>query len=115
MTEKEMQDIIDDEITVDCYDKEEANMGWYYYMAESLEFPFRANVTLKKRDGTTETHIVDVVSDATDADRFGGEAFYVHIDYKGLLMKVEVRDLQPIDASENTLQALAVWRYDKGE
>ncbi len=115
MTEKEMQDIIDDEITVDCYDEEEANMGWYYFMSESLEFPFRALTKIKKRNGTTEERTLEVVSDATDAERFGGEAFYVNVDYEGILMKVEVRDLQPIDASENTLRALAVWRYDKGE
>jgi hypothetical protein len=114
MTEKEMQDIIDDEITVDCYDAEEANMGWYYFMSESLEYPFMAKAKIKKRNGTTEERNVEVVSEATDAERFGGEEFYVNIDYEGILMKVEVLDLEPINASEDTLRALAVWRYDKG-
>ncbi len=115
MTEKEMQDIIEDEITVDCYDEVEANMGWYYFMSDSLEFPFMAKAKIKKRNGTIEEHTVEVVSDATDAERFGGEEYFVHMDYEGILMKVEVRDLQPIDASEHTLRALAVWRYEKGE
>lgn len=115
MTEEEMQNIIDDEITVDCYDEAEANMGWYYFMAESMEFPFMAKAKIKKRNGTTEERSVEVIGNATDADRFGGEEFYVNVDYEGVLMKVEIRDLQPIDASENTLRTLAVWRYGKGE
>ena len=115
MTEKEMQDIIENEIEVDCYDEEEANMGWYYFMAESMSFPFMAKTILKKRGGTTEETTVEVVGNATDAERFGGDDFYVNVDYKGVLMKVEVRDLEPIDASEKTGRALAVWRYGKGE
>ena len=109
-----MQDIIEDEIEVDCYDQEEANMGWYYFMAESMSFPFMAKTTIKKRGGATEETTVEVVGNATDAERFGGDDFYVNVDYKGVLMKVEVRDLEPIDASEKTGRALAVWRYGKG-
>jgi Calcium binding len=115
MTEEEMQYIIDYEIVVDCYDEEEVNMGWFIYMSESIDFPFMAKVPIKKRGGTTEIYTVEVVSDATDEDRFGGEAFYVHVDYEGVLMKVEIRDVQPIDASENTLRALAIWCFDKGD
>ena len=115
MTEEEMQDIIDDEITVDCYGIEEANTGWYYFMSESMEFPFMAKAKIKKRNGITEERTVEVTGNATNEDRFGGEEFYVNVDYEGILIKVEIRDLEPIDASENTLRALAVWRYGKGE
>ena len=114
MTEEEMQYIIDYEVIVDCYDEDEVNMGWYYFMSESLVFPFMAKVPIKKRGGTTEIHTVEVVGNAIDTDDFGGEAFYVHVDYEGTLMKIEVRDVEPIDGSENTLRALAVWRFDKG-
>jgi Calcium binding len=50
---KEIQCIIDYEIVVDCYDKDEVKMGWYYFMSESIEFPF------------TEIHTVKMASDAT--------------------------------------------------
>jgi hypothetical protein len=33
---------IDDEIIVDCYDETERAMGWYCYLEDRLEFPFRA-------------------------------------------------------------------------
>ena len=115
MTEKEMQNLIDNEITVDCYDDDEANMGWYYFMSESLEFPFMAKVIIKKTDGKKEESTVEVVSNATNSDRFNGGGFYVNVAYQGILMKIEVRDLKPINASENTLKALTVWQYAKGE
>ena len=113
MTEKEMQNFIEDEITVDCYDEDDANMSWYYFMSESMEFPFRAKVTIKKRNGSSEESTVEVVSDATNGERFRGESFYVNVDYNDVLMKVEISDVHPIDASENTLKALALWQYNK--
>jgi Calcium binding len=34
------------EVIVDCYDEGEQLMGWYYYMADNLEFPIKATVRL---------------------------------------------------------------------
>jgi Calcium binding len=111
MTEEEIKRIIGEEITVDAKDDEDIFMGWYYFMAETLEFPFKATATIRKRDGTTEEHTVDVVEDATDGGRFRCQAYYVNVDYQGVLMKVEIADLQPINASEETLKAITVWKY----
>lgn len=30
------------EIVVDCYDRHEVAMGWYYYLEDRLQFPFTA-------------------------------------------------------------------------
>ncbi len=111
MTEAEIKQIIDFEVVVDACDDDEVNMGWYYFMAESLQFPFKAVATIKKRNGTTEERTVDVVEDATDGDRFKCQAYYVNVDLDGVLMKVEVGDLKPINASEETLKAITVWKY----
>ena len=111
MTEAEIQKIIDYEVVVDCYDDDEVHMGWYYFMAESLKFPFRAETTIKKRNGKTEECTVDVVEDATDGERFKCQAYYVNVDYEGVLMKVEIADLKPINASDETLKAITVWKY----
>jgi endonuclease I len=32
---------IDMEVVVDAYDEEERAMGWYYYLAENINFPFK--------------------------------------------------------------------------
>jgi Calcium binding len=111
MTEEEIKQIIDYEITVDAYDDEEVSMGWYCFMSETLEFPFKAVATIKKRNGTIEERTVEVVEDATNGNRFRGETYYVNVDYEGVLMKVEVADLKPINASANTLKAITVWKY----
>ena len=111
MTEQEIKNIIEDEIVVDANGDDEVFMGWYYFMMETLEFPFKAVVPIKKRNGKTEEHTVEVVEDATDAERFKCQAYYVNVDYEGVLMKVEVADLKPINASEETLKAIDVWKY----
>jgi Calcium binding len=116
MTEEEIKYIIDFDIVVDAKDDEDIYMGWYYFMVETLEFPFKAIAIIKKRNGTTEERTVEVVEDATDAERFKCQAYYVNVDYEGVLMKVEIADLKPINASEETLKAITVWKYwkDKG-
>lgn len=113
MTEEEIQEIIGSEIVVDANDDDEVFMGWYYFMAESLEFPFQAIATIKKRNGTIEERTVEVVEDATNGDRFKCQAYYVNVDYEGVLMKVEIADLKPIKASAETLKAITVWKYWK--
>ncbi len=111
MTEAEIKQIIEEEITVDANGDDEVYMGWYYFMSETLEFPFRAETTIKKRNGKTEECTVDVVEDATNPNRFKCQAYYVNIDYKDVLMKVEAADLQPVNASDDTLKAITVWKY----
>ena len=113
MTEQEIKQIIDYEVVVDAYDDSEVYMGWYYFMSERLKFPFKAVATIKKRNGTSEKHTVEVVEDATDGDRFKCQAYYVNVDYEGVMMKAEVGDLKPINASEETLKAITVWQYGK--
>lgn len=113
MTEEEIQEIIGSEIVVDANDDDEVFMGWYYFMAESLEFPFQAIATIKKRNGTIEERTVEVVEDVTNGDRFKCQAYYVNVDYEGVLMKVEIADLKPINASAETLKAITVWKYWK--
>ncbi len=111
MTEAEIKQIIEEEITVDANGDDEVYMGWYYFMSETLEFPFKAVASIKKRNGTTEERTVDVIEDATNGDRFKCQAYYVNIDYEGVLMKVEVADLKPVNASDETLKAITVWKY----
>lgn len=111
MTEKEIKYIIDFDIVVDAKDDEDIFMGWINFMVDSLQYPFKAIATIKKRNGTTEEHIVDVIEDATNYDRFKCQAYHVNVDYEGVLMKVEIADLKPINASEETQKAIIVWKY----
>ena len=55
----EEDEVIEDrilmDIVVDAYDKEERAMGWFYYIAEGLEFPFQAKCIDKKSISKTKT------------------------------------------------------------
>ena len=57
---EEIQHKIDYEIIVDCYDEYEVSMGWYYYMEETLKFPFKAKAKLKKADGSVKLTEIQV-------------------------------------------------------
>ena len=50
------------DVIVDCYDEDEQLMGWYYYMAEGLNFPIQAVANLALRGGKTEQKEVQIVS-----------------------------------------------------
>ena len=52
LSKEEMQHKIADEIIVDCHDEYEVSMEWYYFMEESLKFPFNAKAKLKNKDGS---------------------------------------------------------------
>ena len=40
--DEEREERIDMEIVVDAYGPEEQAMGWYYYIADTMKFPFSA-------------------------------------------------------------------------
>jgi len=40
--DEEREERIHNEAIVDAYDAEEQAVGWYYYLAESMTFPFQA-------------------------------------------------------------------------
>jgi len=112
-TSKEMQEIIDDEILVDCYDDDEVNMGWFYYMEGHLEFPFKARLDVKKRDGSTQLKSVEVLKLASTAQNFAGEAFYVEVSYSEDIIETGLSKLCNIQASDETLEAIQIWKFWK--
>lgn len=69
-TAEEIERIIDYKIIVDCYNDDEVNMGWFYYMEENLEFPFDAQLQIKKRDGSKELKRVEVIGLSTTDTNF---------------------------------------------
>ena len=66
-TNPDIEQRIDYEIVVDCYDSEEVAMGWYYYLEDHLAFPFVATCKkalkaspLKKAEEVTVTGMGDI-------------------------------------------------------
>src|SRR3990172_7951257 len=53
---------IDMEVVVDCYGAEEQAMSWYYYLEDTLEFPFMATCVKKRASSPLKLkELVDVV------------------------------------------------------
>lgn len=111
MTKKEMQHIIDYEIIVDCYDEIEQSMGWYYYLEENIEFPFKATAQLRKTDGTTELREVNVLGLASDEEGFVSKDFLLEIEVGEYICTTAFSGISRVKASPRTKEALAVWKF----
>ena len=111
LTKDEMQHKIDYEIIVDCYDEYEVSMGWYYYMEETLKFPFKAKAKLKKVDGSVKLTEIQVTGLAADEEGFMGNDFDLEILTGGHFSNIHYSQLSQIKADDETLEAFAIWEY----
>src|SRR5690606_28398682 len=111
LSKEEIQHKIHNEIIVDCYDEIEISMGWYYFFEENLEFPFKATVPLRKKDGSTEMKVVKVVALASDEEGFISQDFDLEMEHKEYLYKIEYSKLAHIKASAQTREAFKIWDF----
>ncbi len=108
LTKAEIEEIITYEIIVDCYSEEEANTGWDIYMGENIIYPFEAEYQVKKKDGKRFWSKVKVVGNESD---FEGGSYYVEIEYKEIVIPVDLDKLRNFKADEETMKALQVWQH----
>jgi hypothetical protein len=109
-TDKYREKRIDDEIIVDCYGEAERAMGWYYYLADCLEFPFTAKCLATRSISPLKTgEVVEVLGMAPE-DECEREMF-VTIRWEKRKFGVPLSQLEGIKASRETKQAVEDWRY----
>ena len=113
LSNDEIRHRIDYEILVDCYDEYEASTAWFTYFDDTLEFPFQATASLKKRDGSVEQTEVTVLGLASDSDAFLGSDFYLTIEHGSHEVHISYSQLANVRALEATLEAFQVWEYQK--
>lgn len=99
------------EAIVDCYDREEAAMGWYYYIESKLHFPFTATCIVERAVSPLQKKAeVEVVGMAPE-DECGSEVF-VCIRWERRPLAVPLMQLQPISGTDaETQEAIADWHY----
>ena len=114
LTPIQIQTLIYDEITVDCYDQYEVNMGWAIYMEEHLEYPFTASYRVEKPDGSDAWLRVDVVDNHSSQGNYHGGDYYVKVLINGILIPAALLQLRDIQADAATMQAIEVFRYEWG-
>ncbi len=111
---KIFDDKLYDEILVDSKDIYEQNMSWYYYAQDYLEFPFKAKIELKKRNGKREVKEIEVLDLSEDLSNFE-ESFdlKVEIELNEYIIEVPLINLKDIQGSEQTIDVAEIWKYWK--
>lgn len=105
------EDRIHNEIIVDAYGDEEVKSSWFIYMKDTLSFPFKAELMVKKRSGEKVRQKIDVLALAGD-ESFGHDMM-VEIAYTEDIIMVPLSELQNIKAKEEVKEAIADWKYWK--
>jgi hypothetical protein len=98
------------EIVVDAHDSEEQAMGWYYYLQDTMQFPFTATCISKRRISPLKEGATVEVVDIAPADECEQEMF-VEIAWEGDTLAVPLIQLEAPAADAETQQAIADWHY----
>ncbi len=107
--DEERENRIQDEVIVDAHDREEQEMGWYYYLAETMTYPFQAKCIQEVRKSPLKLgEIVTVADMASDGDSY---EMLAEIGFMGRTMGVPISQLEPIDVDDKTRQAIEDWQY----
>lgn len=99
------------EIIVDAYGPEEQAMGWYYYLEDKLQFPFKAICSAKRTISPLQ------LGDEVDILRMVPEEeceseMFVMTRWEKDGLAVPLSQLTPIDTTDKqTTQAVEDWHY----
>jgi len=108
--DEERDERINMEIIVDAYTPEEQAMGWHIYLEETMDFPFEARcIDEKEVSPLDEGETVRVVGKPTSEPSLRQQ--FVTIEWMDREFGVPLSQLEPVEASSDTEQAIEDWRY----
>ena len=100
------------EIVVDANGPEEQAMGWYYYLDDKISFPFTAEcIVANKRTPLGLGERLTVIKMA--GEDYCEHDMYVEISWKDKELAIPLVQIKPIDADEETVEAIGDWHYWK--
>jgi len=98
------------EAVVDANGPEEQAMGWYYYLADNLSFPFKAQCITERRTSPLKTgEEVDVVEMASADDCL--HEMFVETRWSGRTLAIPLSQVEPIGTDDKTREAIKDWHY----
>jgi len=101
---------IDMEVVVDAYGPEERAMGWYYYLADTISFPFTAEcIVVDKRTPLELGEQVTVVQ--MSGEDYCEHDMYVDVSWKEKILAIPLVQLKPLDGNDESIEAIADWHY----
>jgi hypothetical protein len=108
--DQEREDRIIMDIIVDAYNEIECAMGWYYYLAGHLNFPFTARCIETRAISPLRKGSKAEVIEMAPEEECEHEMF-VNINWEGDALAVPLSQLKPIDADKETQEAIEDWHY----
>ena len=101
---------IDMEIVVDAYNEEERAVGWYYYLDDKLQVPFKAQCIAERRSSPLKKGEEVAVQGMASEDECSHEMF-VEVLWSGRTLAVPLSQLEAIEADAETQEAIEDWHY----
>ena len=99
------------EIVVDAHDSGEVASGWYYYLEETLRFPFTATCIAERAISPLRKGDEVEVLEMGPADECSHEMF-VGMRWERRPLAVPLSQIKPIDVTdEETREAVSDWHY----
>ncbi len=108
--DKDREERIIMEAIVDAYGSEEQAMGWYYYLDDRIQFPFKARCMAERRISPLRAGETVPVICMAPADDCMAEMF-VLIEWQGRTFGAPLAQLEPIGADADSAEAVADWHY----
>lgn len=102
--EEVREERIEMEIIVDTYDGYEAAAGWYAYLENHINFPFKAEYSSKKT-------VVNVVGMADSDDCSSSMFAFIDLGDGIDLLLARLEDLSPLQLDEKSNEAIDDWKY----
>lgn len=106
----EREQRIEMEILVDTYRPEEQAIGWYAYLDDTMDFPFEARCITEREESPLEVgETVWIVGMSPTEPTLSQMS--VTVEWKDRALGVPLEQLEPVEASSDTEQAIADWHY----
>jgi hypothetical protein len=108
--DKDREYRIDMEAVVDAYDEEERAMGWYYYLDDKINFPFKATCIKEKRTSPLKQGEVVEVTGMAPEDECEHDML-VEIQWQGRELAIPLSQIEAVSADDKTQEAIEDWHY----
>jgi len=110
MRDEEREHRITYEIVVDAYDEHERAMGWYYYIESQVHLPFTTRCITRRP--ISPLHVGDEVEViGMPPEEECEKEVFVLIRWEKEGLGVPLAQLEPLEADEETTQAIEDWHY----
>jgi hypothetical protein len=108
--DKDREYRIEMEAVVDAYDEEERAMGWYYYLDNKINFPFKAKCIKEKRTSPLKQGEVVEVTGMAPTDECGHDML-VEVQWQGRKLAIPLSQIEGISVDDKTQEAIEDWHY----